>query len=507
MSDSVTHTSPPPPSSSKSSSFHSLFGTSPPSHSDRDAIDHDDDEPSPTQPFSLPGTREVSGINDDNLGGELTDSFVNHDDDDISVSLDSSDDGMHCNIDLTHRAGVTVWEDANHHMQHTSDLRIDILVNTSEQRALFALQNFISIKGSISSVPLYLFIYPEGIHSIEFDGGTRPPTLGMEDRSTHFIRLRFVLSQPPTCVFAKDRPLEPKSASLGRLDVMKALATVQVFDFYLDRLRLVPEMREQLALLPSIFSSTSVRDRPKTDARRSGLQRLYGGAGGHIVNLGVAPPAFSTSASTATIPPPVQQTIEEVVAPAYIKGGSLQSPAQVITPSDRKRRRTSESQSPSPAGKRILTAFAQLTKSHAELQRRVEHLEKVVADPAGCDHTPCRYDSEELGQIIGHVDDKIDNDMLDVRIELEDQVFGETKQLVLEKTEEQHSQLWEDMRGSLDDMRREIKEELIAELRQELKMDLFKDMAQAMMRAACGDDGGKSGTGMSQSTQSTDSTQ
>ncbi|KAK3345602.1 hypothetical protein B0H65DRAFT_209890 [Neurospora tetraspora] len=54
MADSVTHTSPP---SSSSPSFHSLFGTSPPSHhSDGDANDRDDDEPSPTQPISFPGS-------------------------------------------------------------------------------------------------------------------------------------------------------------------------------------------------------------------------------------------------------------------------------------------------------------------------------------------------------------------------------------------------------------------------------------------------------------------
>ena len=60
----------------------------------------------------------------------------------------------------------------------------------------------------------------------------------------------------------------------------------------------------------------------------------------------------------------------------------------------------------------------------------------------------------------------------------------------MEKTEEQQSQLWADMRDDLmEEMRREIKEELMAELRRELvaevKTELFKDMVQAMMRAAC----------------------
>ncbi|KAK3338107.1 hypothetical protein B0H65DRAFT_477769 [Neurospora tetraspora] len=136
----------------------------------------------------------------------------------------------------------------------------------------------------------------------------------------------------------------------------------------------------------------------------------------------------------------------------------------------------------------------------------------MMADSVRGEHClPCRYDTEEMEHIVGHVEDKIDTDMENVRFELEDNLFGETQQLVVEKAEEQQSQLWADMRQDLmDEMRREIKEELMEELRQELaaevKKELFKDMAQAMMTAACGD-GGKSGTGMSQSTQSTDSTQ
>ena len=53
MADSATHTSPPSPSPS----YHSLFGTPPPSlHLDYDAIGDDDSELSPTQSLSLPGS-------------------------------------------------------------------------------------------------------------------------------------------------------------------------------------------------------------------------------------------------------------------------------------------------------------------------------------------------------------------------------------------------------------------------------------------------------------------
>ena len=57
---------------------------------------------------------------------------------------------------------------------------------------------------------------------------------------------------------------------------------------------------------------------------------------------------------------------------------------------------------------------------------------------------------------------KIDQDMDDARWELEDKLFGEAWELVME---EQQLQLWADMRDDLmEKMRREIKEELMAEL-------------------------------------------
>lgn len=447
----------------------------------------------------------------DNLRDELTDILVNnHDDDIMSAVLDSSDDEWHCKIDMSNRDSVVVWEDANHDVQHTFDLSLDLHVDTSERHGLFILHGLVYLKADTAlKRNLRLFIYPENIQSIEHEVCNHPSIPGMEESSNKSIRLRFTMAQLPSLVVPNNMPLEPKPKSKAVLDSLKALATVHSFTIYLEMLRLGLETRHQLSLLPSVFSSINVRSRLRTDVVRADLRKLYKGVGGHALDLDViAKPGAGPSNETGK--QLVQQTIEEV-APAYTKDDSLQSPAQVITPSDRKRRRTSESLSPSTTtDKRILAAFAQLAKRHADLQSRVAHLEKMVAD-SRCDHTPCRCDTEEIENIIEHVNDKIGNDMDDVRWELEDKVFGETRELVLEKTEEQQSQLWADMReGLMDEMRQEIKEELKAELRQELaakiKTELFKEMAQAMMRAACGN-GEKSGAGMSQSTQSTDSTQ
>ncbi|KAK3396862.1 hypothetical protein B0T20DRAFT_462122 [Sordaria brevicollis] len=511
MVDSATHTSPPPPSSSRSSpSFHSLFGTSPPSHPNHDDNDHNDaidgghDEPSPTQPFSSPG--EVSGFNGDgSLRDELTDSLANRDDDNLSAVLDSSDDERHCKINLSDRECVVAWKDAEHVIRHATKLKVDLHVDTGEQRALFVIHAAIYLKGSSHDYQIRLFVYPENIRSIEFERNADPPTAHLEAPPNMHMRLRFLMTQPPSLMIPKDRPLSPKERSRDLLETLKTLAAVQELDLYLNKFPFVPEHREQLSLLPGIFSSTKRCARPKTDFLRSNPQDMYKGRGAVIYETGAT--AVGPNATWADSASKDVDTTEQV-APAYTKDGSLRSPAQVIiTPPDRKRRRTSESRSPSDVGKRILTTLS-------DLQNRVQRLEKMLADSTrGNDHTPCRYDSEEQEHIIGHLGDKIDNDMIDVRFELEDKLFDETQQLVLEKVEEQQSQLRKEMEeGWLDEIRQEIKKELKAELRRELaaevKAELFKDMAQAMMRAACGDVGGKSGgIGSSQSTQSTDSTQ
>ncbi|KAK3947761.1 hypothetical protein QBC32DRAFT_75734 [Pseudoneurospora amorphoporcata] len=319
----------------------------------------------------------------------------------MSAVFDSSDDKWYCKIDILNRDGMVVWEDVNHDMQHTSDLSMDFHVDTSEQHGLFILHGLVYFKvGAAVKTNSRLFIYPENIQSIEHEVSSRPSMPGMEESSNKFIRLRFTMTQPPSFVVPNNQPLEPKPKSKAVLDSLKSLATVHSFTIYLELLRLSLETRHQLSLLPSVFSSTNISSRLRTDVKRANLPTLYKGAGGQVLDLGVAHAEPGAGPSNDIVEQLVQQTIEEMVAPAYTKDGSLQSPAQVITPSDRKRRRTSESTSPPTTDKRVLTALAQLAKSHADLQSRFEHLEKSHADlqsrfehlekmvaDSRCDHT------------------------------------------------------------------------------------------------------------------------
>lgn len=79
------------------------------------------------------------------------------------------------------------------------------------------------------------------------------------------------------------------------------------------------------------FSSTKVSNQLRTDIERACLPNLYKGTGGHILNLSVTRAEPGAGPSEDIVEQRVQQTIEEVVAPAYTKDGSPRSPAQVIT--------------------------------------------------------------------------------------------------------------------------------------------------------------------------------
>ncbi|KAK0661699.1 hypothetical protein QBC41DRAFT_235589 [Cercophora samala] len=428
---------------------------------------------------------------------------------------DWTDDERHCKIDLKDRAGVVEWEDANRQLQHTPDLRMDLHVDASNDRAIFALHGCVFLKGGKpNKLSLYIYVYPEHVHSVEYDHSTGPSIPAMERApSNNFISLRFSMTQAPTFVVPKNRPLVPKARSEGLLDTMKALASAQDFTVYLNMLQLVPEVRYQLSLLPSVFLFNDL----KTDERWAALQRLYHGAGGQVVNLGsvvpAPPPIRSCDTSVMdtmeeSSPPPYVEKAPLQSSPAYVETTPLQNSPRPVTPSDRKRRRTSDPSSSSRLDKRLLLDFGQgqaFKKHTAELESRIERLERMVQEPAA--RTPCRYDSEEADHIIGHIDDRIDDQLTGVHIELEEKVMEGTKHFLTEKTEESQEELWKGLRETLmEELREELmeslREELTRKLRQELmgkireevkrelmaeiKAELFRDMAQAMMGVACG---------------------
>lgn len=275
----------------------------------------------------------MSGFNgDDSLRDELTDSLANRDDDNMSAVLDSSDDERHCKINLSNRAGVVSWEDAEHVIQHTTKLKMDFHVDTGEQRALFIIHAPIFLKGSSFEYQIRLFVYPENIQSIEIVPMAHPPTASMENTSDTFMHLRFLMRQPPSLAVPKHQPLEPKRRSRDLLHTLKTLATVQELNIYLDKFSFVPEHREQLSLLPAVFPSTNRGDRPKTDPHRSNLQVLYKGRGAVIYETGATAAGPDATLADTALKNVKHETTEEMVPPAYTAKDSLpQSPAQLIT--------------------------------------------------------------------------------------------------------------------------------------------------------------------------------
>lgn len=91
------------------------------------------------------------------------------------------------------------------------------------------------------------------------------------------------MTQPPSFVIPRNRPLNPKSKSRPKVEAMQSLANVKCFTVYLNYLRLGLEIRDLLPLLPSIFASNH---RLKRDERSADLQSLYDGTGGEVVDFG-----------------------------------------------------------------------------------------------------------------------------------------------------------------------------------------------------------------------------
>ncbi|KAK4457303.1 hypothetical protein QBC42DRAFT_256446 [Cladorrhinum samala] len=386
--------------------------------------------------------------------------------DDLSQSLTtpgyarggSSDSERHYELHKTNLAGDVAWEDSNQQIQHTSDLQMDLHVDSSTNQAIFTLHGDTFLKGSSKPFPLYLFVYPENIQSIESSPDTYPPILTTSGSlpPTAFIPLRFKLTEPPTFIVPK-HPLVPKARSSQLLDTIKALACVQDFSIRFNKLNLVPEIRSQLSSLPSVFSANEL----KTDKRRGALQMLYHGAGGEAVSLRDI--IAATQGDTS-----IKEAIEETL-PKYTRDEHSK------TSSGRKRQRTSESSSPPPNDKHALLDF----------KIRLERLEKMVQE--SMDHTPCRYNTEEMDDLMGSIDNRIDDQLMGVHIELEEKVMEGTEELVAQKTEEAHEQLWDEKRDELieeirPDIKQELKEELREEIIQEIKRELREELREEMIR-------------------------
>ncbi|KAK3402322.1 hypothetical protein B0T20DRAFT_432101 [Sordaria brevicollis] len=469
-------------------------------------------------------------------------------DDDVSTASGSTDDERQCKIDLRHCKGIVTWKDTNQQDQRTSDLCIDLYVDTKQRQAIFALHGFFYFKTHGPKAHLSLLIYPERIQSIELEDINSPSTTTVNNVSG--VSLRFSLTQPPSLMVPKDRPLEPKPRYQTVVDAIVSLGSVNRFTFHLSDVHL--EVQQQLALLPSIFSPAYPFGPLRTDEKWRRPSALYEYTFSEVIGsdrplcasggdsnqkpekLGdlaededdLAPPyslgdsqktdrSIGPSSRKRRASEPLNyhpakkhgdagsrilgyETPTKESQPPSIKSETLGSPAQLSTPSDRKRQRTTELLSPVTntdiisALRQVLNYNVSLTNRISQLETRLEHcssrIESLVTELAAAtahrDRTPCRYDTEEAEHVYHQIDHRIDDGLDNVRHELEETVKLEAEERVAEEVKLQHEELREKLEAEwTEDLRQNVAEQIASEVQEKTTVEVVKGIAEVLMGA------------------------
>ena len=257
--------------------------------------------------------------------------FERDDDHDIATAPPISDDTVHCNLHLSALATVIVWNDNGDDIRHTSKLLLDLHVDTSDNQALFVAYRPVFLHPLPRPLNLYLFVYPESIHSLEFETDANPPASDVIENHVpdqRFGCLRFNMTQSPDLVAPHHPPLEQFE---HESDTVKALSLVLNFSIYLDLSSIQPEILRQISSLPSLFSPTNLDGRLlKTDGRRANLKSLYRGQGGRRIDS-TAIPAHGT-AQGATVEVPIKAASDGLQSPARFSTPSGTSPKPYLVP-------------------------------------------------------------------------------------------------------------------------------------------------------------------------------
>ncbi|KAK1248899.1 hypothetical protein MKX08_007119 [Trichoderma sp. CBMAI-0020] len=195
------------------------------------------------------------------------------------------------NIDVT-------WSNASDQAQSIDHLFLKVDIDTLISKAIFRLTCRVWIKGKGKNrtqlkgdqQPVFLFIHPENIRAI---------TLGADDDKPS---LRFCMDQDGSrLVIPSDCILECKNSVHARLLSMRALANASDFTIHLKNADTSKFTRHHLQQIASIFSVANT-SRPGTDDRRTNLQTLYIGVGGHVFDTSM--PLVDNASSKDTSAPP-----------------------------------------------------------------------------------------------------------------------------------------------------------------------------------------------------------
>ncbi|KAK3386226.1 hypothetical protein B0T20DRAFT_427602 [Sordaria brevicollis] len=418
------------------------------------------------------------------------------------------------------------------------DLYVDTLTPT-DRTALFSLRVQCTLKrGTPAAVPLFVYIYPENIRSVEV--AYTPSALPGQQAVPgvdKFINLRFNMTRPASLVAPRHRRLQPKEQqSRALLDSLHSLVKVTVLSFFLDLSSLSTEVRTQLALLPAVFSATS---RPTTRARRACLQQLYGGTGGCVINPSATDRETTPKEAQATPPgSPAQVTSDEreegvrISTPIQTRKRSAsaeesqQSPSaqrddddhlvaggdshplrespehhaspsqastQLDTPSSGRSKRPRLSQTPSALGSPVTLPALHPTTGHDALEQRVAHLESSIRHLSRSrSHAPsphaqhdsqechaCRYNTSEASSIRRRIDDTIDDGLDAARSRLEDWTYVEVGDTVRAEVAAQLEELEQKLQTKWEES---MRAEAIARVRDDVKDEFREEVAREVMR-------------------------
>ncbi|KAL6890408.1 hypothetical protein GGI43DRAFT_387611 [Trichoderma evansii] len=155
------------------------------------------------------------------------------------------------------------WKNDSGQAQRLDNIPLKVDIDTLISKAIFKLTCWVWIKGK---------------------GKNKAQSEGINDDVSS---LHFSMNQGHSrLVIPSDRVLECKDLTLTRLHLMKTLSEMDGFTMHFKHSDMTGLTCDHLLQIASIFSAANP-DRPETDDRRTNLQTLYGGIGGHVFSAGI----------------------------------------------------------------------------------------------------------------------------------------------------------------------------------------------------------------------------
>ncbi|KAL7928819.1 hypothetical protein V8C35DRAFT_317128 [Trichoderma chlorosporum] len=350
-------------------------------------------------------------------------------------------------IDNSYHIHMVTWKDANGQRNQIHNLGLDMYMNTSANTAMFKLYSYINLKGSrrkSNRQSAYLFIYPERIRAISAQISSN------ESSAESHTVMHFSLIQRPDLIGPQDRAFASKDKTSTQLDLLQDLSLVTEFTIHLAASGTLATEQKDFASLTTVFSATNTEIRPRRDNKRGNLATLYAGKGGEIiiVDPGVMhktnPPSYSATLSSLN---KRRRPDSDDEGPAVTRMPHIAQYFESLT-------------------RLIDTRFNHLERSIKELNTRFNHLERSIGEvkdtirDLDTSHTPCRFDTEERDGIVQEVKELCDD---------HDITFKVASQDLLDDIEVERNKTIDQVREECDEITDQYRDE-IHEAQEDIKM-------------------------------------